>query len=639
MPPPQQPLSDESRERILDALCDTFVPSLAGGDAFLARSSSSLGVPGAIGAGALGHVLDTVGTDFADLDLDGRTRRVQALLGAGGDGAVALRQVRATTIALFYGLVEDGRNPSWDAIGYPGPISQPPSPEESPKRIAVLDPGAGDTVLVADACVVGSGAGGAVVAARLQQAGLSVVVLEKGGYTSESDLLQLELHDGGRTYLNGGLFWSESGSIGMLAGSTLGGGTFVNSLVCLRLPQQIRDEWAAFGLDGLDGPEFDRHTDTVWERLGVNTDATVANPSNRLMTAALERMGHSWQLLPRNAGPHDPRYCGYCNAGCQRGEKQSTLVTYLQDAADAGARFVVGCTAERVLVEDGRTTGVAASVARPGGATRSLRVDAPVVVVAGGSIESPALLLHSGIGGPAVGKHLRLHPAWFVGGVHAGRLDAWTGQIQSVTSTDYTALPHGGGFLPECVILSPTFWGSSLPWRDGAAHKREMLKLSRVASWHAVTHDHGSGEVVLGSRGEAVVRWSLDDPVDLQTAAVAHAEMAKLHEAAGAEEIFTFDPPGLTWSRGDEPFGGFLERIAAVDYSRAVPYSAHQMCSCRMGSDPDTSVADGDGQLHDTAGVWIGDASALPTAPGVNPMIAIMALAERTAERILQARA
>lgn len=623
---------------MLEALCDTFVPAVDGDDAFLARAASAIGVPAALGAAAIDPVLDILGPDFADLNLAARTRCVHAILAAGGPGAVALRQLRGSTIALFYGLVENGRNPNWDAIGYPGPISPPPSPEERPKRIAVLDLPAEGGVLVADACVVGSGAGGAVIAARLQQAGLSVVVLEQGGYTSESDLLQLELHDGGRTYLNGGLFWSESGSVGILAGSTLGGGTFVNSLVCLRLPQQMREEWAAFGLEGVDGPDFDRYTDTVWERLCVNTDATVPNASNRLMATALERTGRSSQLLPRNAGPHDARYCGYCNGGCQQGEKQSTLVTYLQDAADAGTRFVVRCRAERVLVEDRRAVGVAAVVTRDDGTTSSLRVDAPVVVVAGGSVESPALLLRSGIGGPATGRFLRLHPAWFVGGIHGERLDAWTGQIQSVTSTDFKLLPHGGGFLPECVILSPTFWGSGLPWRDGAGHKQAMLKLSHVASWHAVTHDHGWGEVVLGPDDDAVVRWCISDPIDRQTAVEAHVEMAKLHEAAGAEEIFTFDPPGLTWCRGEEPFDAFLDRLAAFDYTQAVAYSAHQMCSCRMGSDPATSVADGDGQLHDTRGVWIGDASAFPTAPGVNPMIAIMALAERTANRIVKAQ-
>ena len=159
---------------------------------------------------------------------------------------------------------------------------------------------------------------------------------------------------GGLFDLVGGvLFGPVWGSLINLAGGTLGGGTFVNSLVCLRLPDDVREAWAEHGLEGVADAEFDAAQDAVWARLGVNTKATVPNRSNQLMVEALERTGHSWRLLPRNAPPHDPRLCGYCNGGCQQGEKQSTLLTYLKDAADAGARFMVDCRAERILVEHG----------------------------------------------------------------------------------------------------------------------------------------------------------------------------------------------------------------------------------------------------------------------------------------------
>jgi choline dehydrogenase-like flavoprotein len=455
-----------------------------------------------------------------------------------------------------------------------------------------------------------------------------------GSYTSESDLTQLELTDGSRTYFNGGPFFSEEGTIGILAGSTLGGGTFVNSLVCLPPPEDVRADWAARGLDGVDGHEFDKFVDAVWEQLGVNTEATVPNRSNELMAEALERTHHSWQLLPRNAGPHDPLFCGYCNLGCQRGEKNSTLKNYLLHAAAAGCRFVVDCVAERILVEDGRAAGVSGWTIGQEGARIPVTVRSPVVVAAAGGIGTPALLLRTGIGGPAVGKFLRLHPAWFVGGVHSERLDAWTGQIQSVVSFDFRRLGHGGGFLPECVILSPTFWASSMPWEDGEQHKRDALKLSRVASWHALTLDHGWGEVGIDAAGDPLVRWTLSDSRDRASAAEAVAQLACMHEAVGAEEMFTFDPPGLRWRRGDD-FDRYLESLRNFDWRRAIAYSAHQMCSARMGTDRETSVANGDGELHDTPGVWIGDAAAMPSSPGVNPMITLMALAERTAARIL----
>ncbi len=457
-------------------------------------------------------------------------------------------------------------------------------------------------------------------------------MLERGGYRNESDFRQLEAVGARELYLRGGLFFSESGSVGLLAGSTLGGGTVVNSLVCLRPPESVRLEWAALGLAGIDGPDFDAHLDAVAARINVNTAETKPNRTNQLMAEALEQRGLTHRLIPRNTAGDRPRYCGYCNAGCQHGCKQSTLVTYLPDAAAAGARFVVDCAVERVLVEDGRAAGVLARTTGADGEPVELTVEAPTVVVAAGGIESPALLLRSGLGGPAAGKYLRLHPTYFVSGVYDEAVNGWNGQFQAVVSLDFADALAGSGFLVESVGLSLAFWASCSPFRDGASHKEGMLQLRHVAPWHAITHDHGSGEVVLGADGEAIVRWEPDDPLDRAVAARAQVELARLHRARGAREIFTFHWDELRWRDGDD-FDAFLARLEAAPNDRTA-YSAHQMGACRLGADPATSVADGWGRLHDTPGVWIGDGSALPTAPGVNPMLTIMALARRTAHAI-----
>ena len=628
-----------SSSALLSSLCDTLVPPVEAREAssdeerhFLERPASGLDITSYVQGDDIDVALAALGPGFEALDEIDRTARVNDAIRAGGESGRALRRLRGQVLALFYGVVDaTGENPNWSAIGYPGPSSQPPSPTHAPKTIAVRNVSRTRTV-EANACIVGSGAGGAVIAAGLQAAGWQVVILEQGEYRNESDFRQLELQGARDLYLGGGIVWSETGSLGILAGATLGGGTVVNSLVCLRTPDEVRSRWAAEGLEGLDASEFDDCLDAVWERLGVNTSGTVPNASNRRLIEALDRCGRSWQLLPRNAAPHDdPQYCGYCNAGCQQGAKNSVLKTYLQDASDAGAEVIVRCRAERVIVEDGRAAGVEA-VASVGGSHIPLTVRAPVVVVAGGGVESPALLLRSAIGGAAVGRFLRVHPAWFVSGIYEDRLDAWSGQIQSVVSFDYAHLPHGGGFLCECVILSPTFWASSMEWSSGADHKREMLKLQCAATWHGVAHDHGSGRVTIAPDGTPRIHWELTDERDRMTAAAALTELARLHEVAGAEEIFTFDPPGRRWRRGDD-FATFLTELGSDD--DRVAYSAHQMGSCKMGKDPASSVADVHGELHDVPGVWIGDGSALPSAPGVNPMITIMALAERTARRIV----
>jgi choline dehydrogenase-like flavoprotein len=624
---------------LLAAFADTLVPAVDAKDvdaettAFLRRSASDLRVPELLAEAVTArhepvlHALERRG--FAGLDLGERTRFLLELGARGGETRQVLRELKGAVLSLFYALPdENGRNPNWPALGYPGPLTAPPA---VPKTIPLEQLTPPRTTIAADVCVVGSGAGGSVVAAELQRAGLSVVVLERGGYRNEHDFRQLELVGAGELYLRGGLFFSESGSIGLLAGSTLGGGTVINSMVCLRPPERMRAEWTRLGLQGLDGTEFDAHLDAVSARINVNTEATRPNRTNELMVEALRARGLSHELLPRNASlDDDPRYCGYCNAGCQHGWKQSTLRTYLQDAADAGARFVVDCAVERIVVRGGRAAGV---VARAGDV--ELVVEAPAVAVAGGGVESPALLLRSEIGGPAVGKHLRLHPTYFVTGIYDEDVHAWRGQFQATASFDFAEAVDGSGFLVESVGLSLPFWASSMAFTGGAEHKERMLRLRRAATWHAVSHDTGAGEVVLGPDGEAVVRWELDDPLDRAVAARAYVELARLHRARGAREILTFHWEDVSWRDGDD-FDGFLERLETLPHDRT-PYSAHQMSSCRLGTDPLTSVANPSGELHDVPGVWIGDASALPTAPGVNPMLTIMALARRTAHSLLAA--
>jgi choline dehydrogenase-like flavoprotein len=159
-----------------------------------------------------------------------------------------------------------------------------------------------------------------------------------------------------------------------------------------------------------------------------------------------------------------------------------------------------------------------------------------------------------------------------------------------------------------------------------------------LAPFITVARDHGEGEVVIDGLGRPVVRWGLQDPVDHKLSVRAHVELARLHQAAGASEIFTLHARELRWRHGED-FEDYVALLESASYqpNDVTCFTAHQMGSCRMGTDPSDSVADGRGELHDVKGAWIGDASAFPTAPGVNPMISIMALAHRTADEIARA--
>ncbi len=366
----------EAQRSTLEALCDTFVPSVESdtGDpverAFMARAASDMQVAPQIEemlADALipeevaqvGELLDALAAEglSAEAPPEACIQIVHGVRAASPEAKQGLTQLKGLTLLVFYGMPDDaGSNANWEALGYPGPLSAAPSAAEAPKTISVASVSGEQAVLSCDVCVVGSGAGGSVIAAKAAAAGRSVLVLEAGQYRNEADFNQLEAQGYSELYYGGGLATSEDGSIAVLAGQTLGGGTVVNYMNCIPTPERITREWAWHGLVGLeDHAAYCReHIDVVMERLNANTEATVQNGTHRKLMAALDELGHEHRPIVRNATLDDKaENCGYCAMGCQHGCKRSAMKTWLQDASDSGAQAVVGCHAEKILVSDG----------------------------------------------------------------------------------------------------------------------------------------------------------------------------------------------------------------------------------------------------------------------------------------------
>ncbi|MGH3856575.1 MAG: GMC family oxidoreductase N-terminal domain-containing protein [Pseudonocardiaceae bacterium] len=668
-------ICDDDLRRTLEQLCDTFVPAVGEVDesnkhpvrlgaplsdhlvngavsaAFLSRPAAALNTAAVVGelvntalpveaGAAITALLARLYQEgFAGASIETRTARVHRLWSESGPVKQLVRLLRALTMLVFYGLPteSDGSNPNWTAIGYPGPISPPPATALG-ETVQTWQPAGEVEEITVDACVVGSGAGGSVIAGVLARAGLSVAVLERGAYYTEADFDQRELPGYQRMWLGDGLVASVDGSLNVLAGSCLGGGTTINYMVCLPPPGDIRAEWESMGLKGVAGPEFDADIDAVSARIGVNTAGTVHNGTNQLLRRGAAALGRNTVTLPRNCSPDDdPSACGYCAWGCQRGAKMSTTKTWLLDASRAGALIVTGCEAERITTESGRATGVVARVTHPDGGVRSLRVRAATVVAAAGSINNPALLLRSGIGGPAVGRHLRVHPLYTVNGIYTHAVDPWHGQPMSGADMGFARLEPKHGFLVETLGMVPAMWASALPWTSGSQHKQLMRTVPHMAPFVALARDHTGGTVTLAPDGNPTIAWSLTDRADRATTIRAHQEMSRMHEAAGAHTILTMHQQPVQWNRGTRPLQDFLDELDQAPYEAndLLILSAHQQGNCRLGRDARESVADGHGQLHDVKGVWIGDSSAFPTAVGVNPMLTVMALAHRTARAIL----
>jgi choline dehydrogenase-like flavoprotein len=644
-------LSDSQRA-VLTAICDTVVPSLPRDrdpEGLWARKASDVGVdvaatqliaeiPDPDLVAGLKQLIDALGGQGITRAPSQESREQILRNTALSDprAAAGVASLIGMTLFLNYGMPDQtGKNPNWETFGYPGPASPPPQVE---KPLRIHEPEGAEETLEADVCIVGSGSGGAVVAAVLAQRGLDVVVLEAAGYYNESDFTQLELPAYQQMYWRGGPNPTADGNVSLVAGTTLGGGTTINWTNCLRTRPWVREQWAKeHGIDGVDGAEFDRHLDAVLERISANDGCSDLNGTQQRLREGAEALGWSFETIVRNTDPgtYSPETAGYLGFGDQSGSKRSADRTWLADAQERGARFLTFTRATRVLADAGRASGVEAIWQTPDGRGARVTVKAPRVVVACGSLESPALLLRSGIGGPAVGENLRLHPTSVVGGAYGTDQRAWWGPPQAGLCDEFADTGEGYGFLIEAAQYAPGLIGSATPWISGADHKQRMEEFRFTGTFIGLTRDRGAGQVTVDANGEAVPTYAVTDPLDLENLKRGVEVEIRLHEAAGAHQIGPLAEGAPTWRRGDD-LDGFISAVKRIPF-RAGGYklfSAHQLGTCRMGTDPGASVAGPQGELHDTKGVWIGDGSAFPTSSGTNPMVSIMALAHRTAEAI-----
>ena len=648
---------NDSQRAALAAFCDTIVPSIerpVDPYGHWARKASDLQIAPAVeqliteipdevtrgGLLQLLDILDAQGLATAPSQ-PSREQILRNISLASPDGAKGIGAITAMTLFLYYGAPDPqtGLNPNWQTLGYPGPSA---GPRDEPKVIQTTTPEDGQ-VIEGDVVVVGSGSGGGVIAGTLATEGRKVIVVEASGYFNESDFTGLELPAYQQMFWRGGPTPTADLNVSLQAGTTLGGGTTINWMNCLRTKPWVREEWARdHGLEGVDSSDYDRHLDAVLDRIGANDRCSDLNGPHQRMKEGAEALGWHWSTIIRNADADKYAFetAGHLGFGDATGSKQSGEKTWLRDAFENGAEFLVRTRAQRVITENGRAAGIEAVYTGDDGTeARRVTVRAPIVVVACGALESPALLKRSGIGGPAVGNYLRLHPAAAMFGLYGADQEAWLGAPQSGLVDEFADINDGYGFLVEGVQFTPGLTGSALPWTSAEEHKELFANARRGASFITLTRDHGYGRVDVDQNGEAVPYYDVADPVTVSTVHEGVAACARLHHAAGAAQMAYLANGLPMWRIGDD-IDAFVERChrQPLRAGGVKLFSAHQMGTCRMGSDPQTSVAGPWGELHDTPGVWIGDGSAFPTPSGTNPMISIMGLAHRTAEAIAGAR-
>jgi choline dehydrogenase-like flavoprotein len=506
-------------------------------------------------------------------------------------------------------------------------LDDPANPAGNPE-LAPVDELAPGARLHPDCVVVGSGAGGAVVAATLAEAGRQVLVLEEGPMVTTGDIRRWSVAE--RTLR----LYRDSGTTATLGrppvalpmGRCIGGTTTVNSGTCFPPPDTVLEAWARGGLGALSPANLAPLVREVEEVIGVRRiPEAIAGGNARAAQRGAAALGMPGELLSRNE-----RGCigsGQCPMGCPQGAKQDMRMTYLPRAARAGASILAGARALSLLVEDGRVRGVEAEPVDAVGRVRGerVRIEAPLTVLAAGAVHTPALLLRARLGGDHVGRHLAIHPATEAAALIEESVEGWHGVQQS-----YAIHPEPG------VTIEATFppGGTALRYLplNGAALKEAMSRLGSAVLLGVMVVDAGNGRVRVTPRGMPLVTYQLGaDERGRLVRGLAHC--ARVLRAAGAAEVLTPLRGLPVLAAGADPV--LLERADARQLTLA---AFHPSGTARMAASPEQGVVGPDGRVFGVRGLAVADASLLPSAPGVNPQVTIMALALHVARCLLAGR-
>ncbi|KKK23413.1 hypothetical protein ARAM_006451 [Aspergillus rambellii] len=505
-------------------------------------------------------------------------------------------------------------------------------------------------IIETDIVIIGSGCGGSVAAKNLAEAGHRVIVTEKA-YSFTSRHFPMKPHEGFNNMFDAaGTTMNDEGSMGVLYGSTWGGGGYV------------RQEWAEKGLPLFTTWEFQKSLDRVCDRMGVSAKFIKHNPANRMILEGARQLGYAAQAVPQNTGG-TVHYCGYCTLGCHSTGKKGPTETFLADAANAGATFIEGFKADRVLFSKTKTGQVASGVVGTwtsrdahfgvsgvGSVKRKVIIKAKKVIVSCGSLHSPLLLLRSGIKNYYIGRNLHLHPVAIATAVFQEATRPWEGACLTTVVNEFEDLDgKGHGVKLEGVSMLPGAILPILTWRDGLDYKLQAAKLSHSAGFITLTKERDPGRVYPDPHdGRVRIDYSVSafDRKHILEGLIASAKIAYI---SGAKEIHTSFRDMPPFIRPEEDVEGSPDgtnspalqawitefRRKGLSSEKVMFASAHQMGSCRMGSSARNSVVDPEGQVWRTQGLYVADASVFPSASGVNPMITNMAISDYISRNLI----
>lgn len=496
------------------------------------------------------------------------------------------------------------------------------------------------TSMQCDVAIIGSGAGAGITAELLVQAGLDVVLVEEGPLKSSRDFRQLESDAYPTLYQESAARKTADQAINILQGRCVGGSTTVNWTSSFRTPDATLDYWREhFGV----GNDYRADTLTPWfeqaeRRLNIGPWLAPPNENNDLLRRGAAALGISSAAIRRNV-----RGCwnlGSCGLGCPTNAKQSMLVTTIPAALDGGARLLVETRAERLELRGGRVEALSCVAVAADGQPQTdarVRITARHFVVAGGAINSPALLLRSDLPDPhqLLGRRTFLHPVVISAAHFDQKVEGWAGAPQTIYSDHFLgtqAIDGPIGYKLEAPPIHPVIFASTLPGL-GQEMAEQLAALPRTQVLLALLRDgfhreSPGGQVSLRGDGSPLLDYPLTDFV-MEGARRALLSMAEIQFAAGAREVQPVHErarPYLSWAEAKQaiaalPMKPLLTRVV----------SAHVMGGCGMAGEARQGVVQPDGRHWQIDNLSVHDGSVFPTSIGANPQLSIYGIVNRMA--------
>ncbi len=524
--------------------------------------------------------------------------------------------------------IKDGLARGWKVMG--GPFAPPPAQ------------------ITCDVAIVGSGAGAGITAELLTKAGLKVVIVEEGPLKSSTDFNQKESDAYPQLYQESAARKTEDKAINILQGRCVGGSTTVNWTSSFRTPASTLKFWQdKFGLTDYNPDALSPYFEQAERRLNIGPWLTPPNENNDLLRRGAAKLGIPAQAIARNV-----KGCwnlGSCGMGCPTNAKQSMLVTTIPAALDKGAQLLVETIAERFELANGRVTSLICSpraqntaLAQTNSAQAAIKIVAKHYVLAGGAINSPAVLLRSGAPDPhgTLGKRTFLHPVVMSSAVFEQKVEAWAGAPQTIYTDHFLetqAIDGPIGYKLEAPPLHPVIFASTVPGMGQSQH--DLLKAfphnhTLLALMRDGFHDQSQGgKVKLRGDGSAALDYPLTDYV-MDGARRALLSMMEIQFAAGAAKVLPLHEMAQTYTTWTE----------ARDAVNALPIkpmltkivSAHVMGGCAMTGAEKQGVTRPDGVHWQIENLSIHDGSLFPTSIGANPQLSVYGVVNRLAQGLVK---